>query len=218
MVQALLDLVREGEITPSSITTADVAARAGVPIGSLYEYFEDLGAIADAAVDQLLRRHDELLEECAKQQPSTPIELVDVLIDTYGRLYRDDTGYLSLRFSTLFQPYHRLWLTQSLESFIQRMIDAEHGVGSLSGGATSMRRMQLLFAVGDAVLQEVYRDGAAPDPEVLAEGRALLHLAMERIGSVSNATVDASPASTVSADHDERADQGSTESETSNAR
>jgi AcrR family transcriptional regulator len=199
MVQALLDLVREGDITPSSITTADVAVRAGVPIGSLYEYFEDLGAIADAAVDQLLHRHDELLEACARQKPSTPIELVDVLIDTYGRLYRDDTGYLPLRFSTLFQPYHRLWLSQSLESFIQRMIDSEHGVGSLAGGAASLKRMQLLFAVGDAVLQEVYRNGAEPDPEVLAEGRALLHLAMERLGSGAS-------------------DQGSTDSETSNAR
>ena len=175
MVQALLDLVCEGEITPSSITTADV------PIGSLYEYFEDLGAIADAAVDQLLRRHDELLEECATLLPTTPTQLVDVLIDTYGRLYRDDTGYLALRFSTLFQPYHRQWLSQSLEAFIRRVITTEEGI--LPSGPDATKRMHLLFAVGDAVLQEVYRDTADPDPEVLAEGRIILYLAMERLAA-----------------------------------
>jgi AcrR family transcriptional regulator len=209
MVHSLLDLVREGEITPSSITTADVASRAGVPIGSLYEYFEDLGAIADAAVDQLLRRHDELLEECAGQMPSTPTQLVDVLIDTYGRLYRDDTGYLSLRFSTLFQPYHRQWLSQSLEQFMARMIAAQSGPGGLPGGAETMKRMQLLFAVGDAVLQEVYRDGADPDPDVLAEGRALLHLAIERVATGNTAAPSHAP---------DAADQGSTDSVVTNAR
>ena len=47
------------------------------------------------------------------------------LVDTYGRLYRDETGYLALRFSTLFQPYHRQWLSQSLEAFMRRMIEAD---------------------------------------------------------------------------------------------
>ena len=204
MVQALVDLVCEGEITPSALTTADVAERAGVPIGSLYEYFEDLGAIADAAVDQLLRRHDKLLEECARQGPSTPQELVDVLFDTYGRLYRDETGYLALRFSTLFQPYHRRWLTESLEAFIARTVDANGGLGVFASGPATLRRLHLLFVMGDAVLQEVYRDGVSPDPELAAEGRALLHFAVERV---------ANDAATPPA-----AGQGSTDTDASNAR
>jgi AcrR family transcriptional regulator len=220
MVQALLDIVREGQITPSSITTADVASRAGVPIGSLYEYFEDLGAIADAAVDQLLHRHDELLEECARNLPSTPTEIVDVLVDTYGRLYRDETGYLSLRFSTLFQPYHRQWLSQSLESFMRRMIEAD--AAAFPTGPETMKRLQLLFTVGDAVLQEVYRGGADPDPEVLAEGRTILHLAIERLArgqgepAVPRVLDQASPGQ-ASADQGSTG-QGSTESDTSNPR
>lgn len=48
IVNGLVELVHEGR--GADLTTTEVAERAGIPIGSLYEYFEDLSSIVDAAV------------------------------------------------------------------------------------------------------------------------------------------------------------------------
>lgn len=53
VVQALLDLIQEGELEP---TTAQIADRAGVARRSIYHYFTDLETLIAAVAEQHFRR------------------------------------------------------------------------------------------------------------------------------------------------------------------
>jgi AcrR family transcriptional regulator len=179
IVTALVDLV--GERVPSQLTTTDVAARAGVPIGSLYEYFEDLPAIVDAAVARMLERHDELLIDRDAPPPASAHEFVDVLFDAYVVLYREQPGFVTLRNSTLFEPHHRRWIVERVEGFLDLAGAAAAARGVLGRGSDTDARLGLLMAVGDAMLQRAFRDDPGGDPVLIAESRVVLKFMVDRL-------------------------------------
>ena len=187
VIRALVDLVSDPDVDPADLTTADVAARAQLPIGSLYEYFEDMRAVVDATVDQMLQRHDELLMSCAASLPGTPQALVDVVFDSYARLYREEPGFLALRNSTLFHPTHRRWLNERVGAFVHLVARSGTELGSFAERADSVRRLELLFALGDTVIQEAsrqaFRDGDEGAQQIADEGRAILKLAVDRLAA-----------------------------------
>jgi AcrR family transcriptional regulator len=179
IITALVELV--GERVPSELTTTDVAERAGVPIGSLYEYFEDLPAIVDAAVARMLDRHDELLLDRDAPPPATAHEFVDVLFDAYLVLYAEQPGFVTLRNSTLFEPHHRQWLTERVEGFLDRAGTAAAARGVVGRDAGADARLGLLIVTGDAMLQRIFRDDPAGDPVLIAESRVVLKFMVDRL-------------------------------------
>lgn len=182
IIAALVELVAESA-DPGALTTADVAARAGLPLGSLYEYFEDLAAIVDAAVVRMLDRHDALLAEVAAQPADTVDGLTDQLFDHYLRLYREQPAFVSLRNSVLFQPYQRTWLGDRVREFVRRIIDTAVGSGLFVDSSDLAERLDVVFVIGDALVQASYRSDRAGNPRVIAEGRAILRLAVGRVAS-----------------------------------
>jgi AcrR family transcriptional regulator len=181
IVNALLELVVEG--VPSQLTTTDVAERAGVPIGSLYEYFEDLPAIVDAAVARMLDRHDELVLGGQLRAPSTTGDFVDVLFDAYLVLYREQPGFVTLRNSTLFDERHRRWLIERVEGFLTAAGASAADRGVLVGDFDAVRRLDLVISVGDAMLQRIFRDEADGDPRLIAESRVVLRFMVDRLAA-----------------------------------
>jgi AcrR family transcriptional regulator len=179
IVTALVELV--GERAPSQLTTTDVAERAGVPIGSLYEYFEDLPSIVDAAVARMLDRHDELLVGREGPPPSSAHEFVDTLFDAYLALYREQPGFLTLRNSTLFEAHHRQWLIDRVEGFLADAGAEAAARGVLGRDLAADRRLGLLMAAGDAMLQRVFRDDPAGDAVLIAESRVVLKFMADRL-------------------------------------
>jgi AcrR family transcriptional regulator len=177
IITALVELV--GERIPSELTTTDVADRAGVPIGSLYEYFEDLPAIVDAAVARMLDRHDELL--LAAPTPETAHEFVDVLFDAYLVLYAEQPGFVTLRNSTLFEPHHRQWLAERVEGFLDRAGTAAAARGVVGGEAGPDARLGLVIVTGDAMLQRIFRDDPTGDLVLIAESRVVLKFMVDRL-------------------------------------
>jgi AcrR family transcriptional regulator len=68
-------------------TMAEIAARAGAPIGSLYRFFPNKDALADA----LMRRYSELIDAAfekidARRESSTTAEFADVLLTSLVEL------------------------------------------------------------------------------------------------------------------------------------
>jgi AcrR family transcriptional regulator len=179
IITALVELV--GERVPSELTTTDVAERAGVPIGSLYEYFEDLPSIVDAAVARMLDRHDELLLDRDAPPPATAHEFVDVLFDAYLVLYAEQPGFVTLRNSTLFEPHHRRWLTERVEGYLDQAGAAAMARGVLGREPATDVRLGLIIAAGDAMLQRVFRDDPAGDPVLIAESRVVLKFMADRL-------------------------------------
>ncbi len=91
VVEAVLDAAAEllpGNDADDSVTLNDIATRAGVGVGSLYDYFADRGSVLSGLVAKVtednLRRFEKQLEESRGKPLDTAIrEIVDLMFDTY---------------------------------------------------------------------------------------------------------------------------------------
>lgn len=72
--------------------TNAVAARAGVSIGSLYEYFPNKQALVDAVANEHLARGQAMLEQSQADDrpPMTLEQLVHALVQGFVKIHRDD--------------------------------------------------------------------------------------------------------------------------------
>lgn len=179
-VTALLELVQFSALA-SEITTTDVADRAGLPIGSLYVYFEDLESLVDAAVVRMLDRHDEIVGAVMDDPPTKVGPLVDRLLDAYVGLHREEPGFLALRNSTLFQPYHLHWYDERVAVIIDRVAGSLWPDSKPRERERQRNRLELVFALGDAALLKAFRDNPAGDPLVLGQTQEILRFALERV-------------------------------------
>jgi AcrR family transcriptional regulator len=169
---AISEVVRMiGEEPDRDITTADVAARIGIPVGSLYEYFEDVPSIVDAAVARMLDRHDELLRVATSSSVSSVHELIDVMFDAYLRLYTEQPAFVLVRNSSYWNEHHRRWLIDRVEVFLADVVTSMLRAESSSEDPALGRRLALIFAAGDAMLQRILRDGLEPDPVLASDAR-----------------------------------------------
>ncbi|MFZ9397967.1 MAG: TetR/AcrR family transcriptional regulator [Ilumatobacteraceae bacterium] len=178
-VAAVVEMI--GERPDRSIAAADVAARIGIPVGSLYEYFEDVPAIVDTAVLRMLDRHDEVLRDAGLRHGATIPEFIDVLFDAYLRLYTEQPAFVVVRNSSFWNEQHRLWLVERVEVFLADLTSTLWRENALGGGAGLDRRFGLIFSAADAMLQRVLREGPKPDPVLVADARAVVKFMFERV-------------------------------------
>ena len=86
----------------SAMKMTELAAVAGIPIGSVYQYFPDKAAIVGALLDRHSRRIQQKVEEAFSTVTSLDhaIELVCGMIDWYYREFRSDPAYLGVWLGT----------------------------------------------------------------------------------------------------------------------
>jgi len=99
-VEVILDavsgiLVKKGF---SALTTTAIAAEAGVPIGSLYQFFPNKFAIFQAVVEQFFRKMDAVFERGAQADSATLSweERSDRTIDDLARLWSSERAFAIL--------------------------------------------------------------------------------------------------------------------------
>jgi AcrR family transcriptional regulator len=91
VVEAVLDAAAEllpGNDADDAVTLNDIATRAGVGVGSLYDYFADRGSVLSGLVAKVtednLRRFEQQLEESRHKPLDVAVrEIVDLMFDTY---------------------------------------------------------------------------------------------------------------------------------------
>lgn len=149
--------------------TNAVAARAGVSIGSLYEYFPDKEALVDAIAADHIGRGEVLLTEAAAglTEVAGPDELVDVLVRGLVDLHRDDPRL------------HRVLSSEApisaeLRARVQHLRDGAAAFIAQALGAHVRDpgvAAQLLVDTADAVIHRwfVEDDGAPAAPERMTE-------------------------------------------------
>lgn len=69
LVDAVIDLIDEGELTP---TAAQIAERAGVALRSIYHHFDDLDGLTRAVADEQLIRLADVLQPLPTDGPFAP--------------------------------------------------------------------------------------------------------------------------------------------------
>jgi AcrR family transcriptional regulator len=79
---------------PDTLTTTAVADRAGLSVGSLYQYFESVDAIVDALIERHLAAFSELVEETvAGTSFASADEAGLALVHAFADYYRSEAGF-----------------------------------------------------------------------------------------------------------------------------
>jgi AcrR family transcriptional regulator len=156
------------EVGYERLSTRAVAARAGVPIGSVYRFFSDKRAMTGALAHRNL---DDFLDRAAARlsDPATGADwrsAVDVLVDEYTAMKRTAPGFALVDFGV---P------GETNEDLADRL-PALLGDRLTTDAADPRLRLALVIAVetADAALQLAFRTEPSGDPQVIAETKQLL--------------------------------------------
>jgi AcrR family transcriptional regulator len=173
MLDACAELV--DEIGYEALTTTLLAERAGVAIGSIYQFFPDKRAVVQALT---LRSLEAYLERLSARLSASTFDRwwdgVELGIDEYIDMHRTVPGFRTLHFGNVVDV--RL-LDDERDN---NVVIAAALVGLLAADLDPRRRSSVEFAVqiavetADALIQMAFRRDPDGDPRVLAEAKALI--------------------------------------------
>jgi AcrR family transcriptional regulator len=177
-VQRMLDAAATllDEVGYEATTTSLIASRAGVSVGSLYQFFPDRRAVLRAlALRSFERFSDVLAERVAGSRLRTWRDVVDVVVDVYVEFSRSEPAAQVLSFGG---PVDRHMLDPEDDN---NAVVADALGRVLTSVLPDLRiddqlRLALRVAVeaGDRVLDLAFRGAPAGDPMVVAEAKRLL--------------------------------------------
>jgi AcrR family transcriptional regulator len=177
-------LSREGF---EALTVRRIAHDAGVPVGSIYQFFPDKAAVVDALAHSYLVEFDaaiaRLVEGAEDPGDDAWSDPVGRLVDEFAELYRSRPGYVAL------------WSGRHLSPELARADDANNlaiaaGVrrilvarGILQDGPDLDRNAQVAVRVADALLQFAFATAPGGDEPVLQELKTMLRLYLGDLAS-----------------------------------
>ena len=175
-----------------ALTVRRIAQEAGVPVGSIYQFFPDKAAVVDALARGYIGEFDAAIEVLVADAEAYSAEHegerrdqetdggwgdpVGRLVDEFADLYRSRPGYVAL------------WSGRHLSPELARADEANNlaiaaGVrrilvarGILADGPELDLDAQVAVRVADVLLQFAFGRAAGGDPAVLAELKTLLRL------------------------------------------
>jgi AcrR family transcriptional regulator len=154
-----------------ALSTTRIAGRAGMSVGTVYQYFPDKEAIAEALARRYWAEFAALIDEAAARADSDPVgSLLDALADGF----RSRPGFRALWFGGLRTERVRE-VTRPTRDAVAATVTAllaRHWPGSSRAQYGKVARMVVL--VGDGLLREAFRISERGDRLVLSEGREML--------------------------------------------
>jgi len=182
-VAAMLDASAEilDEVGYEGLTTTLVAERAGVAIGSVYQFFPDKRALALALgqrnLDAFIQR---IRSEIAHDNLAGWWEAVEAVIDIYIDMHRSVPGFRAVQFGAGLDP-------TSPDQERDTTLAIAHSVSRLvvdSLGVAPAPHLDFVLAnaveVADAMFDLAFRRDPEGDPATLAEAKWLLHAYLTR--------------------------------------
>ncbi|SNR37428.1 TetR/AcrR family transcriptional regulator [Actinomadura mexicana] len=177
-VQRMLDACAEilDEDGYDGLTTTRIAQRAEVAIGSVYQFFPDKRAVAQALA---LRNLEEFGVRISARLSAGRFgdwsDTVGAIIEIFVEMHRTVPGFRVLRFGDVADVN----LLDSdadnnavVADRLRRMIVDTFGVQDTPGLATALA---ISVEAGDAVLKMAFRRSPDGDPEIVAEAERLIH-------------------------------------------
>jgi AcrR family transcriptional regulator len=178
ILDACADLL--DEVGYDDLSTRAVALRAGVPIGSVYRFFGNKRAMADALAQRNLERYTERVTERLKEAGDAGWrQAMDAVLDEYLEMKRTAPGFSLVDFgnqipvgSRYAEPNHRVAdrLTDLLSGYLGRTPDDD------------LRRVFLVAVESaDTLVQLAFRVDPAGDEAIIQETRELLRAYLARV-------------------------------------
>ncbi|MFF0306107.1 TetR family transcriptional regulator [Streptosporangium sp. NPDC004379] len=163
MLDAAAALLDEGGY--DALSTRAVAARAEVPIGSIYRFFRDKRGLADALARRNLER---FLARIERRLTGTVdrLDMVDLVVDEYVEMKRTVPGFAVIDFG------ENRAVADSLAGYLADR--------PLSGAGDLNRTLLIAVEAADALLKLAFRESPGGDPSYITETKLLLRAYLER--------------------------------------
>lgn len=162
------------------LSTRAVAGRAGVPIGSVYRFFPNKRAMAEALARRNLDAYTDRITARLTAPAGRPLQwrhAMDVVVDEYLAMKRTVPGFALVEFTVPAPHASR----QANYEVADRLRDLFAGPLGLD---TADERLRTAFLVGvetaDALLQLAFRTDPAGDPAIVTETKELLRAYLAR--------------------------------------
>jgi AcrR family transcriptional regulator len=179
MLDACAELV--DEIGYEALTTTLLAERAGVAIGSVYQFFPDKRAIVQALA---LRNLEAYLARLSSRSEAVEFahwwDVVDAAIDEYIAMHRDVAGFRTLHFGDVVDV-HLLDSERDNNTIIAEQLAAllVNHFGAAAGPRLDFA-LAIAVEAGDALIKLAFRRDPEGDAEVLTEAKALIRDYLQR--------------------------------------
>ena len=173
------------EVGFAGLTTTEVAKRAEVPIGTVYQFFADKSALVHALAARNLENYLGRLERrYGEAVPRSVEEVVDVAIDEFVDMRRTLPGFGVLDFGAGSEwsetdPRDLYLLDENVENNTAvarrlRMLTPFLDSSPRAGTAEIELALRVTMEAADAVLQLAFRTDPAGDAALIAECKKLL--------------------------------------------
>lgn len=175
-VQRMLDACAEliEELGYDGVTTTLIAERAGVAVGSLYQFFPDKRAVVQALTQ---RNFEHFMAEIRRRFDETPVERwalgADIVFDLYVEMYREIPGFRRVRFGDVVD----IRLIDGERD--NNTVIAEHIAAFLAERfAVPLAEIRLPVAVAheiaDSILNLAFRRSLFPEDTVISEAKMVV--------------------------------------------
>lgn len=180
------------EIGYEQLSTRAVAARAGVPIGSVYRFFGNKRAMADALAQRNLDRYAERISGRISAMPGEDWRgAIDAVLDEYVAMKRTVPGFRLVDFGVQIPVGERAGdrgADRAADSgadinyrVTDRLTDLLSAHLARTPDAALRRTVLVAVEAADALLQLAFRVSPSGDPDLITETRAVLHAYLARI-------------------------------------
>ncbi|MCP3015391.1 TetR family transcriptional regulator [Nocardiopsis dassonvillei] len=176
-VQRMLDCCAEllDEVGYDNLSTTRIAERAGVAIGSVYQFFPDKKAITQALglrfLDQFGTRVTERLADASFSHWTLA---VDAVVDEYIDMHRHVPGFRSLHFGDIVDARLLNGGADNNRVISIRLRRIIVSVTGIPDNEELDRAIDVAVEAADAVLKLAFRDDPEGDPALVREAKHLV--------------------------------------------
>ncbi|MFB8031788.1 TetR family transcriptional regulator [Streptomyces sp. NPDC056004] len=176
--ERLLDACAEllDEVGYAGLTTKEVARRAEVPIGTLYQFFSDreglIGALAARNLESFLGRVADRLEQ---EEPEGISGIVDVTVDEFVTMRRTITGFGVVDFGAVGQDHILEPTLDNNTAVAGRLRSLTASLIGVQDDAEFEIAVRVALECADSVLQLAFRIDPQGDAQLIAECKRVLN-------------------------------------------
>ncbi|MGW5646000.1 TetR family transcriptional regulator [Saccharopolyspora sp. NPDC003752] len=175
--ERLLDACAEllDEVGYAALTTKEVARRAEVPIGTLYQFFPDreglIGALAARNLESFLARVAERLE---REEPDGISGIVDVTVDEFVTMRQTITGFGVVDFGAAGQDHVLEPTLDNNTAVAGRLRSLTDSLAGAQDNAELEIAVRVALECADSVLKLAFRTDPQGDAQLIAECKRVL--------------------------------------------
>jgi AcrR family transcriptional regulator len=159
----------------AAFTTTRIAAAARVPVGSVYRFFDDKHAIAEALAVRYWRDFDDLVAGVAEVDERDPLaDPAAAVLEALAGGFRARPGFLALWYGGLRTERIRDATRQARGAIASSIVRILETHWRHAPQAVRERAAEVVVLAGDGLLREAFRRDRYGDSALLAEGKLML--------------------------------------------